>query len=116
MSKIPTYYNNFKKNDEGEPEEMVSIRKIVGAMFIALFGAAVAASPQQQQQITNRVEWRQHAFEPLVIAGKEKAELENYVKQLEKAYQASVEGRKKDKSNKKRDEMFEYTAGVVSQS
>ena len=116
MSNIPSYYNNFKKNDEGEPDDMVSIRKIVGAMFIALFGATAAASPQQQQQITNRVEWRQHAFEPLVIAGKEKAELEKYVVNLEKAYQASVEGRKKEKSNKRRDEMFEYTAGVVSQS
>ena len=120
MSKNPSYYNDFKKNDEGEPEEIVSIKKIVGAMFIALFGATVAsASPQQQQQmnqITHRVEWRQHAFEKPVIGGKDKVELENYVKQLEKALEASVEGRKQDKRNARRDEMFAYTAGAVSQS
>lgn len=119
MSKIPSYYNDFKKNDEGEPEEMVSWKRIVGAMFVALFGATVAASPQQQQQmnqITHRVEWRQHAFEKPVIGGKDKVELENYVKQLEKALEASVEGRKQDKRSARRDEMFAYTAGAVSQS
>ena len=29
MSKIPTYYNDFKKNDEGEPEEMVDFETII---------------------------------------------------------------------------------------
>ena len=116
MSSIPSYYNNFKKNDEGEPEEMVSVKKIVGAMFIALFGATVAASNPIQQKITHRVEWREHAFEKPVISGNDKVELENYVKQLEKALETSVEGRKKDKVKKRRDEMLEYTAGAISQS
>ena len=112
MSKIPTYYNNFKKNDEGKPEDMVSIKKIVGAMFIALFGATVAASPQQQQQMSHAVEWRQHAFDKPIIGGKDKVELENYVKQLEKALETSVEGPKK-KENKRRELISDYTAGVI---
>ena len=86
-------------------------------MFIALFGATVAASnPEIRKEMTHRVQWREHAFEKAVIGGQDKVDLENYVKDLEKALQASVEGRKKDKENKRRDEMLEYTAGAISQS
>jgi len=117
MSKIPSYYNDFKKNDEGEPDDMVSIKKIVGAMFIALFGATVAsASPQQQQQMSHAVEFRERIFKKPIIGGKDKDALQMYVRDLENALEASVEGRKQDKRSARRDEMFAYTAGAVSQS
>ena len=35
MSKIPHYYNNFKKDDEGEPEDMVSWKAWLAASAAA---------------------------------------------------------------------------------
>lgn len=43
MSKIPSYYNNFKKNDEGEPDDMVSWKAWLAASAAALFGMAASA-------------------------------------------------------------------------
>ena len=117
MSKIPSYYNDFKKNDEGEPDDMVSIKKIVGAMFIALFGAtAASASPQQQQQMSHAVEFRERIFKKPIIGGKDKDALQMYVRDLENALEASVEGRKQDMRNKRRDEIIDYNAGVIANS
>ena len=43
MSKIPHYYNNFKKDDEGEPEDMVSWKAWLAASAAALFGMSAGA-------------------------------------------------------------------------
>jgi len=43
MSKIPSYYNNFKKNYEGEPDDMVSWKVWLGAAAAALFGMSAGA-------------------------------------------------------------------------
>jgi len=43
MSKIPSYYNNFEKNDEGEPDDMVSWKAWLAASAAALFGMAASA-------------------------------------------------------------------------
>jgi hypothetical protein len=40
---IPSYYNNFKKNDEGEPDDMVSWKAWLAASAAALFGMAASA-------------------------------------------------------------------------
>ena len=41
MSKIPSYYNNFKKNEK--PEDMVSWKAWLAASAAALFGMSASA-------------------------------------------------------------------------
>ena len=44
MSKIPSYYNNFKNNKvEGKPEDMVSWKAWLAASAAALFGMSASA-------------------------------------------------------------------------
>ena len=60
MSKIPHYYNNFKKDDEGEPEDMVNLR----GLFLGLVGLVGATQGAMTQQ------------PPVNIAGFQKARLQ----------------------------------------
>lgn len=118
MNKIPSYYNDFKKNDEGEPDDMVSWKVWLGAAAAALFGMSagaeganyagelkpivqkqqfeVAAIPPQQT-INNNVARISNSLtgENSRLTDEEKA----YIKMLEKTNADNTEEKKKE--NKK---------------
>lgn len=82
MSSIPSYYNNFKK-EENQPEEMVDFKK----MFLGLLGLAAATSGAVAQQPPVNVEGlqvvRNNIFTQEVLAGKELDNAREYIKALE---------------------------------
>lgn len=82
MSSIPSYYNNFKK-EENQPEEMVDIKK----MFLGLLGLAAVTSGAVAQQPPVNVEGlqvvRNNIFTKEVLAGKELDNAREYIKALE---------------------------------
>jgi hypothetical protein len=83
MNKIPSYYNNFKKNNEGEPEEMVDLKK----MFLGLLGLAAVTSGAVAQKPPVNVEGlqvvRNNIFTQDVLSGNELADAREYIKALE---------------------------------
>ena len=82
MSSIPSYYNNFKK-EENQPEEMVDLKK----MFLGLLGLAAVTSGAVAQQPPVNVEGlqlvRNDIFTKEVLAGKELDNAREYIKALE---------------------------------
>ena len=82
MSSIPSYYNNFKK-EENQPEEMVDLKK----MFLGLLGLAAVTSGAVAQKPPVDVEGlqvvRNNIFTQEVLAGKELDNAREYIKALE---------------------------------
>lgn len=116
MSKIPSYYNNFKKNDEGEPDDMVSWKAWLAASAAALFGMAASAEGANYAGELKPIERRQQQFEVAAvpemvnsnvlrisesITNDEKFSVEQkaYIKMLEKKVADNTEEKKKE--NKK---------------
>jgi hypothetical protein len=114
MNKIPTYYNNFKKNDEGEPEDMVSWKVWLGATAAALFGLSAGAKANYAGELKPIVQKQQ--FEVAAIpqetvntnVARISDSLDNaglseeqraYIKMLEKTVADNAE--QKQKENKK---------------
>jgi multidrug resistance efflux pump len=82
MASIPSYYNNFKK-EENQPEEMVDLKK----MFLGLLGLAAVTSGAVAQKPPVNVEGlqvvRNNIFTREVLSGNELADAREYIKALE---------------------------------
>lgn len=82
MTSIPSYYNNFKK-EENQPEEMVDLKK----MFLGLLGLAAVTSGAVAQKPPVNVQGlqlvRNNIFTQEVLAGKELDNAREYIKALE---------------------------------
>ena len=97
MTSIPSYYNNFKKNDEGEPEEMFNLKKL----FLGLLGvAAVSQGAVAQQPPVNIQQFqvaRQRIMDAKMLSGTELVNAKEYIQVLEK----QLANTKKEEVNKK---------------
>ena len=108
MSKIPTYYNNFKKDDEGEPEEMVDLKKL----FLGLLGlASVTQGAMTQQPPRPNIKGfqvaRQKIMDAGILSGKELLDAKAYIEALEntlaKTKQEEIEKEAKEAEEKLQD-------------
>ena len=95
MSKIPTYYNDFKKNDEGEPEEMVDLKKL----FLGLLGMASVAQGAMAQPPPPNVEGfqvaRQLIMKAEILGGDQLENAKAYIVALENTLAKTKQGRNK---------------------
>ena len=103
--KIPTYYNNFKKNDEGEPEEMLNLKQL----FLGLLGMASVTQGAMTQQPPVNVEQfqvaRQKIMRAEILAGNELVAAKDYIGALEKTLAEFKKG--EAEANKKEAELAE---------
>lgn len=105
MSKIPTYYNDFKKNEEGEPEEMLNLKQL----FIGILGLASATQGAMTQQPRVNIEKfqvaRQQIMDAKILGGNELVAAKDYIGALEKTLAEFKKG--EAEANKKEAELAE---------